>query len=144
MLIKKHVSKTKETTYWMRANFKNRTVYTDIVQITWENPWLLPRYEDDFGGWQGLRLYGWLFFYFGRVYEGILIPYDAVGDVKKPLVDKDGNKWCLITKDKIHDFSSIRQKTKLALRKNWDITYKKNYNEDGTYSVTQIIHDVVR
>ena len=50
MLIKKH---TKDgITYWMRANFKNRTAYTDIIQITLEKPWLIPKYEDDFGGWK--------------------------------------------------------------------------------------------
>lgn len=142
MLIKKH---TKDgITYWMRANFKNRTAYTDIIQITLEKPWLIPKYEDDFGGWKGLRLYGWLFFYFGRVYEGMLIPMDPKDvDVKKPLVDKNGNKWSLIPKDKMDDFKAIKKNTRFALRRKWNITYERNYNDDGTYSITQIIHDSV-
>lgn len=51
MLIKKW--KTGETIYWMKANFKNRTAYTDVVKITLKEPWLIPKYEDDFAGLEG-------------------------------------------------------------------------------------------
>ena len=62
---------------------------------------------------------------------------------KKPLVDKNGNKWSLIPKDKMDDFKAIRKNTRFALRRKWNITYERNYNDDGTYSITQIIHDSV-
>ena len=145
MLIKKWSGE--ETTYWMKANFKNQTAYTDVIQITLKNPWLIPKYEDDFAGIEGLRLYGWLFFYFGRYYAGLLIPAEQDDDIekesyKKPLIDPEGNKWVLVPRNKIQNFQSALSRIKYAARKKWFITYEKNYNQDGTYSITQIFHDI--
>lgn len=146
MLIKKW--KTGETIYWMKANFKNRTAYTDVIKITLKEPWLIPKYEDDFAGLEGFRLYGWLFFYFGRYYAGLLVPAEkedfefTENENKKPLIDEMGNEWWLMPKTKINDFNSILSRVKHAARKKQKITYERNYKKDGTtYSVVQVIQD---
>ena len=84
MIIKKW--KKNSAFYWTIVNFRNRLLYTNLIQITFKNPWFFPKYEDDFGGISGLRLYGWLFFYFGRVYSGILYP-SREGDIGDGIID---------------------------------------------------------
>lgn len=113
--------------YWMKVNFKNKTVYTDIIQITLEKPWFLPRYEDDFAGIKGLRLYGWLFFYFGRTYQGFIYPAED-SDTGKTLIDKTGKHWNVLPREKIVDFESNLKLMKRGTRKGMELVFTLHYN----------------
>lgn len=132
MLIK-HWSKN-ETHYFMKCNFKNKTVYTDVIQLTLKNPWWIPKYEDDFGGVKGLRLYGWLFFYFGRYYAGLIFPAENEDDTENSLVDKNGKKWFVMQKNNIEDFESFIIRIKKAKRKNLNVKYSREYH-NGKFNV---------
>lgn len=54
---------------WMVA-YKNSNgdMYSVYWQFSLKMPWLLPKYEPEFGE-SKVPLYGWLFFYFGRKKE---------------------------------------------------------------------------
>jgi len=56
-------------------------------------PWWLPKYDPNFTS-KNIPLYGWLFFYFGRLTEGLIFPTDEV-DCK--IKDSDGNGYHLYT-----------------------------------------------
>lgn len=137
MLIKKW--KKDSTHYWMKVNFKNKTAYTDIIQITLENPWLLPKYEDDFAGIKGLRLYGWLFFYFGRYYAGFIYPATRMDKITTPIVGPDGNRWFVITKDKIENFNSSLALIKKYSRVGFDVVYSRHYIDEKKYNIIATI-----
>lgn len=55
----------------MKVNFKTKEAYSLYFQFSATDPWWIPRYEPHFGE-MDISLYGWLFFYFGRLTEGIL------------------------------------------------------------------------
>lgn len=46
----------------------NGDMYSVYWQFSLKKPWLLPKYEPEFGE-SKIPLYGWLFFYFGRKKE---------------------------------------------------------------------------
>ena len=54
---------------WM-VDYKNSNgdMYSVYWQFSLKKPWLLPKYEPEFGE-SKIPLYGWLFFYFGRKKE---------------------------------------------------------------------------
>lgn len=60
---------TRLRTTWMVA-YKNSNgdMYSVYWQFSLKKPWLLPKYEPEFGE-SKIPLYGWLFFYFGRKKE---------------------------------------------------------------------------
>ena len=136
MIIKK--CKKDSTFYWTIANFKNRLLYTNLIQITLKEPWLFPKYEDNFGGIPGLRLYGWLFFYFGRVYSGILYPSEE-GDTGKGILDKSWKKWYLGTREQFKDFDKAIKEMKRQWRKGAHIEYMRTYQKDGKYNISVIV-----
>jgi len=121
----------KETYFWDRIDFRNGTLYTNTIQITLKDPWLLPKYEDDFAGIEGLRLYGWLFFYFGRFYKGLIYPA-LEGEEGNGFIDNDNKKWFFVGKDKIENFNSIIARLKHC--KFNTLTYERHYNGEQ-YSV---------
>lgn len=136
MIIKKW--KKNSAFYWTIVNFRNRLLYTNLIQITFKNPWFFPKYEDDFGGISGLRLYGWLFFYFGRVYSGILYP-SREGDIGDGIIDNAGNKWYLGTRGQIPNFDKKIKELRKKLRKGYHIKYVRNYREDGKYDLSIVV-----
>lgn len=126
--------KKNSTHYTMKVNFDNNLVYTDILQITLHDPWLLPKYKDNFAGINGLRLYGWLFFYFGRYYGGILYP--AFDNSDDPcIVGKDGKRYYIMPRDKVNDFEKAKKVLKRLKRKDKIIFSKQNEKEDGSYNI---------
>ncbi|MCB7508718.1 hypothetical protein G7B22_28815 [Blautia sp. MSK.20.9] len=56
------------TTWMVLYNQKNGEQYSVYWQFSLKKPWLLPKYEPEFGE-SKVPLYGWLFFYFGRKKE---------------------------------------------------------------------------
>jgi len=119
--------RTKETFYWMKVNFKTATAYSDVIQITLKDPWWFPKYEDDFAGVKGLRLYGWLFFYFGRVYTGFIYPAEETDTYKKCIVDKNGKKWLYFSKENVDDFDKAVKIRKKAIMKGYKMKFERKY-----------------
>lgn len=76
------------------ANFSTREVYNIYWQFSLVDPWWLPKCDPEFGK-EKKPLYGWLFFYFGRDTEGVVVPA-AHGEepaAKKPIYDRRGRLW---------------------------------------------------
>lgn len=134
MILKKW--KKDSTYYIMKVNFKTHLAYTDIIQITLKEPWFFPKYEDNFAGIPGLRLYGWLFFYFGRYYAGIVYP--AFDNEKTNLQDKAGKYYHIVFKDKIKNFKKYKNLLKL---KNVNVLFEKiNEKDDGSYDLSCFVY----
>jgi hypothetical protein len=87
------VKRTNGTVFFTIINFKTQEVYYLYFQLSLKNPWWLPKYEPNFSS-ANIPLYGWLFFYFGRVTKGIVCPTD---DVDAKIKDKQGNRYHLYT-----------------------------------------------
>lgn len=78
------------------ANFKTQEVSDWYCQFSITDPWLLPKYEPEFGE-EKYPLYGWLFFYFGRHSSGMVtkIEESEVQDHKTVIRDKYGEPYLL-------------------------------------------------
>lgn len=139
MLIRKW--KSHSTWYRMIANFKYGVVYTNIIQISLKNPWLFPKYEDNFAGIDGFRLYGWLFFYFGRAYYGFLYP--AEKETTGGFLDKNGTRWFIAgknkRKDEIDTFLTDVRNIKNLIKMGYRIVWTRTYLENGQYNISAVI-----
>lgn len=127
MLVKK--SHSKETWYYMIANFKYNILYTNVIQITLKNPWWIPKYKNDFAGIKGLKMYGWLFFYFGRVYHGFLYPANEGNN--GGLRDKNGRHWYVLGKEHHPSFQADLSQMKDYIKNGYSVSYDYSYSEDG-------------
>lgn len=133
MIFKKEKYKDKgcRSYHWIVANTKKKLMYIYTLQLTLKNPWLLPKYKDNYLGIEGYRLYGWLFIYFGKYCSGILYPgkiEDKGGFVYK------GQRYFVASRDKnpnIPKFIKIMEK-----RKSSNVTITKEYINDEKYNVT--------
>ncbi|WP_097006333.1 hypothetical protein [Lacrimispora amygdalina] len=126
--------------YFMKADFKYKTAYTDVIQFSLKDPWLFPKYKDDFAGYEGLRFYGWLFFYFGRVYTGLLYPSEAENETVKTLVDPQGHKWLFLPREKVVDFETVLSNIKTCYRNGKELEFTRNYHGER-YDITAKLVD---
>lgn len=133
MLLKKW--KNNETWYFQIANLRRLESYTYVVQITLKNPWLIPKYEDNFANVTGLRLYGWLFFYFGKYEYGLMYPTE---DINASIMDSNRQHYSVLAKEKIANYKSVKKCLRKARRKHWDISYRKEMLQNGNYNI--IVH----
>lgn len=109
---------------------------TDVIQFTFKNPWFLPKYEDNFAGVEGLRLYGWLFLYFGRLNNGFIYPALSSDD-RKRLFDKKGNGWFFVGRDKIENFDDDVKTMKRLIRNGHRVKWKRAYRALFVFFITK-------
>lgn len=76
------------------ANFNTNEARSLYIQFSLKDPWLIPHYEEHFGNID-IPLYGWLFFYFGLLTEGLVYLDDAGTGIK----DSKGNNYYYVKFD---------------------------------------------
>lgn len=85
------IAKKNSTIMFHMVNFKTQEAYSMYFQVSFKNPWWLPKYEPNFGI-INIPLYGWLFFSFGRLTEGIVCP---TKEENMKIKDSEGNSYYL-------------------------------------------------
>lgn len=76
------------------VNFSTQECYEIYLNFSLTDPWWFPRYDPEFGKYK-IPLYGWLFFYFGRKTEGVVV-LAGPGEktiAEKPIYDRKGRLW---------------------------------------------------
>lgn len=95
------------------VNFKTQECYDLYFQVSLKDPWLIPRYRREFGKAK-MPLYGWLFFYCGRMTRGIVYPINKseISSPNKLLVDKNNRTFALCTVSERKLADQIRETVK--------------------------------
>lgn len=106
----------------MIVNFKTQEVYSIMLQFTFKDPWLFPKCDNHFGR-SNLRLYGWIFFYFCRVTEGVVVKSDVDENIK--IRDRKGNGYYLYTaKDR-----EMRDNIRRAIKNKFKFRFEQKDND---------------
>lgn len=124
MLLK--INRVKSTWQFMKVNFKTKECYSVYIQLALKEPWLLPKHDNHFGNLD-IPLWGWLFFYFGRITEGLL---SETSNEDAKIIDKrTGKKYYLYRLVAREDKDIARA----AIKKH--VQWRIQANEDGTCTV---------
>lgn len=90
------------------VNFRRKTMFRYYFQFSFKKPWLLPGFQKNYEN-LGFDLYGWLFFYFGKEYTGLL--YETT-DKETVLKDKKGKSYYLFGLESYGEKMLIREHLK--------------------------------
>ncbi len=125
------IKRSRGTIWFVLASFKTKEVYSLYFQFSLQDPWWIPSHKHI----GEIPLWGWLFFYFGRLTEGVLEEIDAgESDDKKMIVDRKGNAYAICT----ISGKQMREKVRSAIRRGAEIHVEKQTWPDGTIDRTII------
>lgn len=105
------------------ANYKKKTMFRYFFQFSFKKPWLIPGVERNYNKLE-FDLYGWLFFYFGKEYTGLL--YET-NDKETVLKNRKGQSYYLFSLDSYAEKMMMKKHLKLGTH------FKVEKNDDKLY-----------
>lgn len=95
------------------VNFSTQECYKIYWSFSLTDPWLIPKYDPEFGK-NKIPMYGWLFFYFGRKTEGVIVLTEP-GEkaiAENPIYDRQGRLWRMYGFSDMQMAKDFRQRVK--------------------------------